>query len=624
VNSNKDSDMLKTLRLSGVLLLGLTLLACGSESDSNGDDNDTSDNSSGNQSAITLPDAPTLSLTGQSIKTFAFNWPEVSGATGYRLLENPDDVSGYPEIASIAADATSHELDVFLPGRINASYILAACNSDGCTDSDPVFVDTNLAEAVGYFKASNADEDDQFGYSVALSSDGSTMAVGAREEQSSATGVEGNQDDNSANASGAVYVFQKDGDSWQQQAYVKASNTDGVDWFGEAIALSTDGNTMAVGARLEDSAATGINGIQSDNSADSSGAAYVFVRDGEVWTQQAYIKASNAREDHEFGVSVSLSGSGDLLAVGARYEDSAAEGVDGDQVDDSSFKSGAVYVFSRSSTTWSQQAYIKASNTDAGNDFGTSVALSADGQTLAVGADKEDSSATGINGDESDKSEGQSGAVYVYIHNGTTWSQQAYIKASNTEANDWFGNSVTLSADGNTLAVGAYGEDSQSTGIGADPSNDFSPSTNEGAVYVFTRSGTSWSQQEYLKASSMTGTEKWFGFNVELSADGNILAVAARREKSNATGINGDQEDTSASGSGAVYLFTRNQAIWSQQAYVKATNTRTGNRFANGLDLSADGQSLAVGSPREASAATGINGDQTDTSSSRSGAVYLY
>ncbi|WP_084649533.1 hypothetical protein [Saccharospirillum impatiens] len=445
--------MLKTLRLSGVLLLGLTLLACGSESDSNDDDNDTSDNSSGNQSAITLPDAPTLSLTGQSIKTFAFNWPEVSGATGYRLLENPDDVSGYPEIASIAADATSHELDVFLPGRINASYILEACNSDGCTDSDPVFVDTNLAEAVGYFKASNADEDDQFGYSVALSSDGSTMAVGAREEQSSATGVEGNQDDNSANASGAVYVFQKDGDSWQQQAYVKASNTDGVDWFGEALVLSDDGDTLAVGARLEDSGAKGVSGIQSDDSASDSGAVYVFVRDGDDWSQQAYLKASNTREDHEFGFSVSLSGDGDLLAVGARYEDSAATGIDGNQLDDSSFKSGAVYVFSRSSTTWSQQAYIKASNTDAGNDFGTSVALSADGQTLAVGADKEDSSATGIDGDESDKSEGQSGAAYVFVHDGTNWSQQAYIKASNTEANDWFGNSVTLSADGNTLAV---------------------------------------------------------------------------------------------------------------------------------------------------------------------------
>jgi hypothetical protein len=621
----KDFSPKCTFVSISTIALSVLLVACGSESDSNGNNNNDNNNDNDNQNAGTAPNAPSLSLTGQSIKTFAFDWPEVSGATGYRLLENPDDVSGYTEIASIAADATSHELDVFLPGRINASYILEACNSDGCTDSTPVFVDTNLAEAVGYFKASNADEDDQFGYSVALSADGSTMAIGAREEQSAAMGIEGNQADNSANASGAVYVFQKDGDNWQQQAYVKASNTDAVDWFGEALALSDDGNTLAVGARLEDSNATGIDGDQSDNSANASGAAYVFVRDdNDEWTQQAYLKASNAREDHEFGVSVSLSGSGDLLAVGAHYEDSAATGVAGDQVDDSSFKSGAVYVFSRSSSAWTQQAYIKASNTDAGNDFGTSVALSADGQTLAVGSDKEDSSATGINGDESNKSEGQSGAVYVYFHDGTSWSQQAYIKASNTAANDWFGNSVTLSADGNTLAVGAYGEDSQSTGIGADQSNDFSTSTNEGAVYVFTRSGTSWSQQEYLKASSMTGTQKWFGLNVDLSADGNILAVAARREKSNATGINGDQEDTSASNSGAVYVFTRDQVTWSQQAYVKATNTRTGNWFSMALGLSADGNSLAVGSPREASAAKGINGDQSDINSSWSGAVYLY
>ncbi|MEB2347675.1 MAG: integrin, partial [Comamonadaceae bacterium] len=145
--------------------------------------------------------------------------------------------------------------------------------------------------------------------------------------------------------------------------------------------------------------------------------------------------------------------------------------------------SGAVYIFTRSGSTWSQQAYVKASNTGADDEFGASLALSADGGTLAVGAFGEKSNATGIDGDQANNSAAYSGAVYVFTRSGSTWSQQAYVKASNTDADDYFGRRLALSADGSTLAVGAYLEDSNATGIGGDQANNSAGSS--GAVYLY-------------------------------------------------------------------------------------------------------------------------------------------
>ncbi len=189
-----------------------------------------------------------------------------------------------------------------------------------------------------------------------------------------------------------------------------------------------------MGAHSEASAATGINGDQTSNAAAGSGAVYVFTRTGTTWSQQAYVKASNTGANDLFGCSVALSADGSTLAVGAYGEDSAATGINGDQTSNAAADSGAVYVFTRTGTTWSQQAYVKASNTGAGDYFGISVALSADGSTLAVGALHEDSAATGINGDQTSNAAASSGAVYVFTRTGTTWSQQAYVKASNTGA----------------------------------------------------------------------------------------------------------------------------------------------------------------------------------------------
>jgi len=450
-----------------------------------------------------------------------------------------------------------------------------------------------------YIKASNTGSGDQFGNSVVLSGD--TLAVGAYREDSSATGIDGDESDDSLTDAGAVYVFIRNGTVWSQQAYIKASNTGSGDRFGYSLALS--GDTLAVGAYREQSKATGIDGDESDNSLTDAGAVYVFTRSGAVWSQQAYIKASNTGSGDAFGWSVALSG--DTLAVGATGEasDGSSQGNNGLS------NAGAAYVFTRSGTKWTQQAYLKASNVDSDDSFGYSVALY--GDTLAVGADREASNATGIGGDQNNNALANAGAAYVFTRSGAAWSQQAYIKASNTGSNDVFGWSLALFEE--TLAVGAAGEAS----INGNPNDDSAPFA--GAAYVFTRNGAAWSQQAYIKASN-AGEADQFGWSLALNAD--ILAVGAPREDSSATGVGGDQGNNGLPDSGAVYLFTRSGTAWSQQNYIKAAVTDNGDFFGYSAALSGD--TLAAGAPGEDSKATGVDGDALDNSLSGSGAAYVF
>lgn len=327
-----------------------------------------------------------------------------------------------------------------------------------------------------YLKASNGGEVDGFGSSVAVSGD--TVVVGAPYEASNAIGINGNGGDNSAFQAGAAYVFTRNGKTWTQQAYLKASNTDAGDRFGYSAAVS--GDTVGVGADLESSYATGVNGDQANNFSTQSGAVYVFTRSGTTWTQQTYLKASNTGGNDQFGWSVAVSDN--TMVVGARNEDS--NGFNGNQDNNSARDSGAAYVFKRSGTTWTQKAYLKASNARASDYFGTSVAVS--GGTIVVGAYGEDSNATGVNGGQADSSAMDSGGAYIFVDSGTTWTQRAYVKASNTGAGDWFGYSVAIS--GETVIVGAYGEDSKATGVDGDGVDN--STANAGAAYIIAVSGS--------------------------------------------------------------------------------------------------------------------------------------
>jgi hypothetical protein len=568
---------------------------------------------------VITPAASELTMSFTPTKVFRFNWPAATNATYYNLYEAATIGSGYSLIETTTATSFDHVVPLY--ARLNAKYMLESCSESACTDSLEVSTSTKIAEmtsSIGYAKASNTGVDDHFGHSVSLSGDGNTLAVGAYREDSNATGIGEDEGDNSAPNAGAVYVFIRSDTIWTQQAYVKASNTEKYDQFGSSVSLSSDGNTLAVSARSEDSKARGIIGADEDNSAPNAGAVYVFSRSGTTWTQQAYVKASNTDENDYFGDSVSLSSDGNTLAVGASYEDSNATGIGEDEGDNSAPNAGAVYVFSRSGIEWTQQAYVKASNTDEGDLFGDSVSLSSDGNTLAVGAIGEDSNATGIGEGEDDNSTSFAGAVYVFIRSDNLWTQQAYVKASNTNANDRFGEGVSLSSDGNTLAVGAPDEKSNATGINEDPV-DNSRLLGAGAVYVFSRSDTKWTQQAYVKASN---TEKYdrFGYSVSLTSDGNILAVGASHEDSNATGIGEGEDDNSAFAAGAVYVFSRSGIEWTQQAYVKASNTYEYDQFGHSVSLSSDGNTLAVGAMGEDS----IPGEEDSLVQNDEGAVYLY
>ncbi len=461
----------------------------------------------------------------------------------------------------------------------------------------------NTVQQQAYVKASNPDAD-YFATSVSISGD--WLVAGSPGEGSAATGLNGDEADDSLFAAGAAYVFRRNGSDWMQTDYVKASNTGSGDRFAGKVLIHDD--MLIVGAEGEQS----LTGDQQDDSGSFVGAAYVFERDDmDVWSQTAYLKASNADSGDEFGRFMDFDG--ETLIAAARYESSAATGVNGDEADDSLSDAGAAYIFGQAADgSWSQQAYLKASNPDSGDWFGRSVAVS--GHLAAVGAPLEDSAASGVGADDTDNSGDRVGAVYLFEADASgVWAPAAYVKASNADSRDRFGLAVDL--DGGTLVVGAPGEGSLS---GTDPSDN--SATSAGAVYVFELDAAgSWTETAYIKASNAASFDD---FGVSVALQGNLLAVGALSESSDADGIGGDQSDDSASMAGAVYLFERDATgSWQQIAYVKASNSDLGDEF--GVAVALDGDTLVVGSELERSASAGVNGDEADNSLPGAGAAYV-
>ena len=506
--------------------------------------------------------------------------------------------------------------------------MVAALAVSGGRQPDPRSGVTPLA----YLKASNGEAADHFGcggvvqghtgQGVALSADGNTIAIGAPHEAGQG---------NAVFDSGAVYVFVRNGTRWVEQAYLKASNPQMSAQFGHAVALSADGNTLAVPAMWESSGARGIDGNQKDESIPQAGAVYVFTRSGGRWAQQAYLKASNTGEagtaetfgeGDQFGFSVALNADGTTLAVGALTEDGGDRAINGNQADNSAQGAGAVYVFTRAGAAWSQQAYVKPANIEAGDFFGIAVALNADGNTLAVGSFDEDGSSRLVNGPDDNRAFG-SGAAYVFTRRGTAWSQQAYIKPSNGESQDSFGVHLAISDAGDTLLVGSLDEDCRAVGIDAGGCDaDWRDDLSMGAAYIFGRTGTTWSQQAFLKASN-TGVNDWFGARVALSGDGTVAAVGAPFEDAAGTGTTARQDDNSATEAGAVYVFVRTDSTWRQHAYVKGSNTQAFDQFGSSVALDRTGTLLVATAWGEDSAARTVNGNQNDDTAAEAGAAYV-
>ncbi len=392
--------------------------------------------------------------------------------------------------------------------------------------------------------ASDAAGNDAFGVSVAISSDGNTAIIGAYTEDTSP---------NTNN--GAAYVFTRSAGVWSEQQKLTASDAASSDFFGYSVALSSDGNTALIGAYEEDTSPNTTNG-----------AVYVFTRSGSTWTQQQKLLASDAASNDTFGFSVSISADGLTAIIGADSEDTSPN-----------TNNGAAYVFTLSAGVWSEQQKLTASDAAGSEFFGRSVSISSDGNTAVIGAYLEDTSPNTNNG-----------AAYVFTRSGSTWTQQQKLTASDAATNDYFGVSVSISADGNTAIVGAYIEDT-------------SPNTDNGAAYVFTRTAGTWTQQQKLLASD-AATDDRFGGEVALSADGNTALIGANGESTSPNTTNG-----------AVYVFTRSGSTWTQQQKLLASDPASGDSFGGEVSISADGLTAIIGA------------DSEDTSpNTNNGAAYIY
>ncbi|WP_158269400.1 FG-GAP repeat protein [Saccharospirillum sp. MSK14-1] len=569
------------------------------------------------------PDGPTGPpgpvLTVEPIKQFRFDWPASESGTHYRILENPDGQSGFTDVSGdIPIGTETFTIEVPLHARIRAQYILQRCDGSECADSRATTIADNLARGVGYFKPDVlVSFGYEFGQAVALSGDGKTMAVAGGDD---------------------LYIFvETAAGQWQQQDKI------GLRSPASDLAFSSDGNRLAVGSRLDNSNATGIYSARSGAStggATFSGAVYVFSRSGTNWSEQAYIKASNVTEYAYFGRSISLSADGTLLAVGANAENNDDRGISTTfpaSTDVTGLAdSGALYLYRYSGGQWHEDAYIKASNAHTKDWFGYSVSLSGDGQRLVVGAIQEDNDATGVSttfpNAADTGNQWRSGAAYLYYYTGGQWTEEAYIKASNTLTEARFGASVSFNNDGDLLAVGAQDEATNMHGVHQRPSPGASHNrSGSGAAYVFARTGSTWTEAAFIKADNADNNDH-FGIGVRLSSDGQWLAVVAKEESSAAAGVHRssrNQRNNSVPGAGAVYLYRRNTTLWSEQAYVKASNNRSGDggfgyHVQPSLDLSNDGQRLLVGSWAEDGLTTGIQSNQNDRSGDEIGAVFLY
>ena len=397
-----------------------------------------------------------------------------------------------------------------------------------------------------------------------------------------------------------------------QESYIKSANIDSGDQLGTSLAIDQD--TVVAGVhQYENSAAT------------DSGAALVFVRSNRTWSQEQLLEPSNIDTSDLYGFSVDVSG--DTLVVGSPKEDSNSTSIaTSEDSNDSSPDSGAVFVYTRSGSTWSLEAYIKPSNSKPSNQFGYSVAI--DGDTLVVGAPFEDGNQSSITNTDSTASpadyttEYDSGAVYVFKRSGTTWTQDAYIKSSNNTGGYNFGKVVAV--DGSTIAVGVPDEDSnQSTITNGTSSSSDTSLEDSGAVFVYLKDGGgTWAQESYIKASNNDSYDA-FGSSISLATDS--LVIGAPYEDSNSQSIaTSTSTDDSESASGAAYVFTRSGTTWSLQAYLKGFNTEAGDQFGNSVAI--NGNDVVVGSKLESGDASSVNnGSPIDNNnSSQSGACYLF
>lgn len=350
---------------------------------------------------------------------------------------------------------------------------------------------------------------------IDISSDGNTCIIGAERDFV-----------DSVNSAGSAFVFTRRGSKWIQQAKLKALDPTSYANFGFSVAISADGNTAVIGA----------TGTQHSS---GSGSVYVFTRSGSTWTQQAKLQAFDI-STLAFGYNVSISDNGNTIAIAPNQ---------GTYLGNDS----SIFVF-----TWTGSAWVPQTRLIPPTDrlFNRTLRLSSDGNTCACVT-----SATTHSGLE------DAGAGHIFVRSGSTWTYQAKLIANDPiEYAGW--SSLDISKDGNTAVIGA--------------AQDSTYQPENGAVYVFSRSGSTWTQQAKLFISDPEAYDRVGEANtISISNDGNVIAI-------------GVPEKTSFSG--AVYIFTKSGSTWVQQAKIVPNDSFAGNKFGLSLALNHDGKSCIIGS----------------------------
>jgi len=374
----------------------------------------------------------------------------------------------------------------------------------------------------------DADGDDEFGETMAVSAGGTTVAVGAPADE-----------DPNGEVAGSVYVFEATDGGWTQRAKLAPDDGDSFDAFGYSVAVSSDGTTVLSGAETDDNA----NG-------DSAGAAYVFEETDDMWTQRAKLTPDDGDSVDGVGCSVALSDDGTVALVGA-CEDEDPNGT----------LAGSAYVFGLADSTWSQRAKLAPDDGDSFDNAGASVALSGDGTTALVGAP----------GDE-DPHGRLAGSAYVFEAASGLWPQRAKLTPEDGDRQDFFGQSLAVSADGATALVGAY-SDEESNGDEA------------GSAYVFEVTDAGWSQRAKLTAEAGEDGD-FLGFAVGLDSEGTVAVAGA-------PGSDAPDGDDA----GAAYVFEAADRSWTQRAKLATEDRDSGDLFGRGVGVSGDGTTALVGAP---------------------------
>lgn len=383
-----------------------------------------------------------------------------------------------------------------------------------------LFIPSLALAAETKITASDGQAFDNFGYSVSIQGDAAVVGTPS--------------DDNH----GSAYVFGRQNGVWGEQQKLLASDAQTDDQFGYSVAI--DGETVIVGANADD-----------DNGTDA-GAAYAFVLQNGVWTEQQKLIAGDGGANYAtFGVSVSISG--DTAIVGAQNDD------------DFGTQTGAAYVYIRANGVWTQQQKLLASDAESGDQFGASVFVQ--GDTAIVGAIKGDGNVL------------DTGAAYVFTRQNGVWTQQQKLIASDGQAFDTFGESVSISGD--TAILGA--------------NNDGDNGSSSGSAYVFVRENGIWAEQQKLLPSDGAQHEE-FGYSVSIDGDSAIIGALF--------------DDDSGFFSGSAYVFANENGVWSEQQKLTASDAQGAEYF--GISVSLDAGTVIVGAASD------------DDNGFASGSAYLY